>query len=156
MRHFETISENGSALLDRPPGREWAEEVEEDLQPWVRSSSDSDEALWLLLPERTTSEWEVDDSDLRREFDELASAWERDTSMVSFLPQKAMHWAYQRIIGKGQPVVPIILERLRDRGPHHWFWALAMITGDDPARGTTTLREAADAWLAWGRDRGLI
>ena len=96
------------------------------------------------------------DPDLQGEFDELASVWDRETSIASFVPQKAMHWAYQRIIGKGPPVVPLILERLRDHGPDHWFWALAMITGEDPARGLTTLREATEAWLSWGRGQGLI
>ena len=34
---------------------------------------------------------------------------------------------YQRIIGMGLPVVPLILEEL-EREPDQWFWALEAIT----------------------------
>jgi hypothetical protein len=93
---------------------------------------------------------------LRHTFEELAGVWKRETSMAAFMPQKAINWAYQRIIGMGAPVVPLILDRLQTQGPDHWFWALAMITGVDPASGTTTLGDATDAWLEWGRAEGLL
>ena len=95
-------------------------------------------------------------ADLRATFDELAAVWKRETSMLAFVPQIAMHWAYQQIIGMGRSVVPLILERLRDRGPDHWFWALAMITRRDAAVGTTSLRDATERWLAWGHEESLI
>jgi hypothetical protein len=93
---------------------------------------------------------------LRATFDELASVWKRETAMMAFVPQKAMHWAYQQIIGMGRPAVPLILLRLRDAGPDHWFWALAMITREDAAAGAGSLREATDRWLAWGHERSLV
>lgn len=43
----------------------------------------------------------------------------------------AMLPSCQRIIGMGPVVVPLILEELR-REPDHWFWALEMLTEDDP------------------------
>jgi len=88
-------------------------------------------------------------------FGELAAQWENETVFESVVTRKAMHPAYQRIIGIGAPAVPLILARLRDE-PAHWFWALTAITGADPAGGETTVEGAAKAWLAWGRARGLV
>ena len=39
--------------------------------------------------------------------------------------------SYQRIIGLGSAVVPLLLREL-ERQPDHWFWALKAITGADP------------------------
>lgn len=88
-------------------------------------------------------------------FDELADRWEAETVFESVATRKAMHPAYQRIIGMGQPAVPKILRRLETE-PAQWFWALTAITGEDPAVGQTTLDGAAAAWLSWGRARGLV
>jgi hypothetical protein len=64
---------------------------------------------------------------------------------------------YQRIIGMGAPVVPLILEELR-REPDQWFWALEAITGENPvpAGSAGKVREMAAAWLEWGKRHGLI
>lgn len=88
-------------------------------------------------------------------FSELAETWQRETALESFLDRKAMHPAYQRIIGLGPAVVPLILRELAER-PGHWFWALNALTGEDHAQGTQTVAEAGRALLAWGRERGLI
>jgi hypothetical protein len=87
------------------------------------------------------------------EFAELADTWERETRLYSFPERKAMHPAYQEIIGMGPQALPLILRRLEERGPDHWYWALAAITRKDPAAEATTMQEAADAWLAWGREQ---
>lgn len=91
---------------------------------------------------------------LARKFDELAETWRRETGFFSFMPQRALHPAYQRIIGMGWVVVPLLRELQRQ--PDHWLWALQAITGEQPARNTDTLRTAAEAWLNWGRERGLL
>jgi len=64
---------------------------------------------------------------------------------------------YQRIIGMGEAVVPLILEEMR-REPGHWFWALQAITESNPIPPGAfgNVREMTDAWLAWGRAQGLI
>jgi len=66
-----------------------------------------------------------------------------------------MHPAYQQIIGLGPPALPLILAEL-DRELDHWFWALKAISGEDPvpieSRGN--MREMANAWLKWGREKG--
>ncbi len=88
-------------------------------------------------------------------FEDLADRWETETALESIVVKKAMHPTYQRIIGMGSPAVPLILRRL-GREPRQWFWALTAITGEDPARGETTLAGASEAWLRWGRERGLV
>lgn len=88
-------------------------------------------------------------------FEELADRWETETAFESVVSRKAMHPAYQRIIGMGDQAVPLILKRLQ-RMPRQWFWALTAITGEDPALGETTLDGASAAWLTWGRERGLV
>lgn len=89
-------------------------------------------------------------------FESLAEQWEDDTWAYSFIERKVLHPAYQRIIGMGHEAVPLILVRLEDRGPDHWFWALEMITGENPAEGTETMEDATRAWLAWGHEIGYI
>ncbi len=88
-------------------------------------------------------------------FARLADRWEVDTAFESIVTWKAMDPSYQRIIGMGPPVVPLILARLQQK-PRHWFWALTAITGEDPAFGQTSIAGASEAWLSWGRERGLV
>lgn len=95
-------------------------------------------------------------SSLAVQFNELADTWERETRAESFAHRRAMHPAYQRIIGLGPAVIPLILDRIRQRQSGHWFWALNALTGEDPAAGTTKPRDARAAWLAWGAERGYV
>jgi hypothetical protein len=88
-------------------------------------------------------------------FERLAERWEADTAFESIVTRKAMDPSYQRIIGMGPPVVPLILLRLQQK-PRQWFWALTAITGEDPALGQTSIASASEAWLSWGRERGLV
>jgi hypothetical protein len=92
---------------------------------------------------------------LRQTFAQLAEAWREETKFLSFAQQRAVHPAYQRIVGMGWAAVPLILRELEHQ-PDHWLWALQAITGEEPARGASGLRAAAEAWLRWGRERGLI
>ena len=89
------------------------------------------------------------------EFASLAREWRRAVQFTSSVRKKIFHPAYQRIIGLGPNAVPLLLKELRD-DPNHWFWALASITGEDPAVGTETFNEARDAWLEWGKRKGLL
>jgi hypothetical protein len=74
---------------------------------------------------------------------------------VSAAQTIVLHPAYQRIIGLGYPVVPLILRELQER-PSHWFAALSAITGEDPADPNADFNGRVRAWLAWGRDRGYL
>jgi hypothetical protein len=83
-----------------------------------------------------------------------AHAWtvhSPESSMTNIV----MHRAYQRIIGLGKEVVPLLLTEL-EREPDYWFWALTAITGEDPAATSETMEEATAAWLGWGRERTLV
>jgi hypothetical protein len=68
-----------------------------------------------------------------------------------------MHPAYQRIIGLGPQVIPLILGELAKQ-PEQWFWALAALTGEDPVpvADKGRVRAMAGAWLKWGRENGWI
>jgi hypothetical protein len=94
-------------------------------------------------------------ADIETRFLELAEQWRRETGMMSLVTKMSMHPAYQRIIGMGQPVVPLILREL-EQEPDHWFWALQAITGANPVqpeqRGRLT--QMAAAWIQWGRENG--
>ena len=94
-------------------------------------------------------------SGLARTFRELAEAWRGETSFLSFMQQRALHPAYQRIIGMGPRAVPLLLARLAQK-PAHWFWALHAITGADPVpqESQGNLKGMTTAWLAWGAEHG--
>ncbi len=88
-------------------------------------------------------------------FDSLVDRWKQERGPSSSTTELAMCPSYQRIIGLGPAVVPLLLRSL-ERAPDHWFWALKAITGADPVppphRGK--VREMAQDWLAWGREQG--
>lgn len=92
---------------------------------------------------------------LARMFQDLLETWRRETWFLSYMQQRVLHPAYQRIIGMGWAAVPFILRELEQR-PDHLLWALQAITGDDPARHTHDLPGGVAAWLQWGRDRGFL
>jgi hypothetical protein len=90
-------------------------------------------------------------------FETLARDWKNETAVSPSLSQAAMHPSYQRIIGLGPKVIPLILEDLRmTEAP--WFWALRALTGENPVpsehRGK--MRLMTHDWLRWGQKRGLI
>ncbi len=95
-----------------------------------------------------TEEWE-------RRFLELAATWKRERGPHSSSARLTDHPAYQHIIALGPEVVPLLLREL-ERSPDHRFRALHTLTGADPvppeSRGK--IREMAEAWLRWGRERG--
>jgi Zn-dependent peptidase ImmA (M78 family) len=95
--------------------------------------------------------------DIEREFRELAERWGRETGYFSSVSKKLNHPAYRAIIEMGERAVPWILRELRDR-PALWFEALKAITGQTPvpAGAQSDPRQAREAWLKWGREKGLI
>jgi len=95
--------------------------------------------------------------DIQERFRRLASEWKKQSHYMSNTAQMAMLKPYQRIIGMGWPVVPLILEEMR-REPDQWFWALEAITEENPvpqeAAGMVPLM--TQAWIEWGMTQGLI
>lgn len=92
---------------------------------------------------------------VEQEFREHARQWWQETRILSSIQSKAFNQHYQRIIGMGRAVLPLIFTELRDRGGY-WYWALECITGDNPASTATTVREAKAVWLAYGAQHGYL
>jgi hypothetical protein len=94
---------------------------------------------------------------LLRAFQQLADAWRAGTRYLSSTTELAMHPAYQRIIGFGPQVIPLILAELAKQ-PEPWFWALVALTGENPvpAEDRGRVRAMTDAWMNWGRENGWI
>jgi hypothetical protein len=100
---------------------------------------------------------QLTDAELRRQFDANLRRWKDETAAISSTTQRSLHPAYQRIIGMGPRAVPLMLEELKV-SPTWLFWALKAITNVDPVppQSQGKLKEMAQAWIAWGRDLGLV
>jgi hypothetical protein len=90
-----------------------------------------------------------------KKFNKLRDEWktkrghEPSTTKIILIP------AYQKIIGMGQDAIPFLLREL-ETDLDNWFWALMMITDDDPVpkelRGDG--EAMAKAWIQWGKELG--
>ena len=93
----------------------------------------------------------------RQRFTELAERWERDTFFLSSSSHAIEHPAHKEIVSMGEPVVPLILERMREKG-RHWYFALHAITGANPVnpadRGKVAVMQKA--WQHWGEANGYV
>ncbi len=96
-------------------------------------------------------------ADIRNRFARLATEWKVQSRFLSNTAQIALLRPYQRIIGMGLPVVPLILEELQ-REPDQWFWALEAITEANPVpqEAQGNVRQMAQAWVDWGRQHGFL
>ena len=90
-------------------------------------------------------------------FARLAAEWKAGTKYLSSTTAICTHPAYQRIIGLGPQVIPLVLAEL-EAATGHWFWALSALTGENPVGADDAGRVEAmrAAWLRWGRDNGWI
>ncbi|HET6882739.1 MAG TPA: hypothetical protein VFI31_21405 [Pirellulales bacterium] len=98
------------------------------------------------------------DLDVAERFRALASTWKQETKLFSNVNKRAMHPAYQNIIGMGPPVVRCILLDLAEHGPNDWFWALTAITGENPISEEIAgnMQAMTEAWLQWGTTAGYL
>lgn len=90
-------------------------------------------------------------------FHQLADKWLSDTQFLSSATAICTHPEYQRIIGLGPQVIPLILAELAKQ-PGHWFWALQALTGENPVPPADQgrLPGMASAWLTWGKANGWV
>jgi hypothetical protein len=88
-------------------------------------------------------------------FQRLAQQWKRDTAHLSNVAKKALHPAYQEIIGMGKVAVPLLLAEL-EREPDDWFWALHAITGASPVPSESRgdMQAMTQAWRQWAISQG--
>jgi GAF domain-containing protein len=89
-------------------------------------------------------------SEIESRFNDLVEEWKSDSS-APFLTQKCVHPAYQKIIGMGKPILPLLFSKLSEKSPEDWFWALSAITGADPVekehRGF--VNKIVNDWIKW-------
>ncbi len=97
------------------------------------------------------------DAGIQERFRRLADEWKEQSRYLSNAAQMAMLKPYQRIIGLGLPVVPLILDELQ-REPDQWFWALESITEQNPVppEAMGKVRLMAQAWIDWGKQHGYL
>lgn len=88
-------------------------------------------------------------------FENLASNWRGERGSASSVDKIVMCYSYQRIIAMGDRAIPLILRRLETEGnePDHWFWALRVLTGENPIEDDKRgdLQAMSRRWLEWGR-----
>jgi len=92
--------------------------------------------------------------DIEQRFQRLNAQWSADTLVLSD-PAKIMgHPAMRSIIAIGEEVVPIILREMQAE-PSLLVWALPEITGENVSfKGNND--DMVEAWLHWGREKGLV
>jgi hypothetical protein len=102
-------------------------------------------------------ELEQTSAELERKFTTLAAQWRNETAHISSITKQVMNFNYQRIIGMGPAVLPILFREL-ERKPNYWFWALEAITGENPTRPEDIgdIQKMAESWLDWARSRGYL
>lgn len=93
----------------------------------------------------------------RREFRQLADNWYRDRPKGADIADLCMHQAYLSVIAMGERAVHPILCELQ-RKPEHWFWALNVITKQNPVKPENEgkIRQMSADWIAWGKINGYI
>jgi hypothetical protein len=100
------------------------------------------------------------DLPLAARFRREVEIWKEATAPLSSIAKMVAHPSYLRIIGLARHSIGHELERLLlkelQSEPDHWFDALVAITGEDPTRPDQDFDEAVEAWLQWGRTRGLV
>ena len=101
--------------------------------------------------------YEVPESGIEDEFGHLVSEWKSGRRRGADVARMIKHPAYERIIGMGEPAIPLILKEL-DREVDHWFPALREITGFSPIpeESKGNLAKMAQAWLDWGKREAYI
>lgn len=93
---------------------------------------------------------------IEERFAELAKQWRDRTAAQSVLSARFRDPAYLAILGLGRPIIPLLLRELAAR-TDHWWHALMILTGENPAPPSAAgrLDELADAWLQWAHHRGI-
>lgn len=90
-------------------------------------------------------------------FMRLADKWSHDTAHISSVTDLTRDHSYQQIIEMGEAVLPYLLTDLV-RNKRFWFPALAAITELRPfdPKDMGNYRLMTEAWLRWGKRKGLI
>jgi hypothetical protein len=92
---------------------------------------------------------------IEERFRRLEAKWATETGHLSSYTAITRHPAFREIVSLGEAVIPLMLRDLEQR-PGPWVWALAEITGADPAPlgDAGKIAKMSEAWLCWGREHG--
>jgi len=104
--------------------------------------------------------WKSQTHQVESRFREHAERWKRETRHWSSVTNMLAHPSYHRIIAltnrfTRREVVRLLLNELQNE-PDYWFAALTAITGHDPVRPEDDFDESVNAWIAWGRQEGIL
>jgi hypothetical protein len=144
---------------DQEPERiEWVRDSGNETDWWDRKKAFK-QCLAEMWPNQQTGakSGRVAAETVEEKFLRLADEWSRATSHISSVTDLINDYRYQQIIALNWPVVPYLLNDL-DRNKRFWFPALAAITGLRPfdRHDASNYRRMTDAWLRWGKRKGLI
>lgn len=105
---------------------------------------------WWSIREAPTATQDVVGTFLR-----LREQWRAETLLIASPQTRILNPHYQRIIGLGPQVVPMLLAEM-GRDPDCWHWALTAITGVNPIppESKGDLAAVARAWIEWGHENG--
>jgi hypothetical protein len=94
---------------------------------------------------------------IEKRFRALAADWSANTSHISSVNDLILHPSYKEIIKLGWDVVPFLLIDLQ-QNKRFWFPALYAITKVRPfdPSDAGNGRRMTDAWVRWGKRKGLI
>lgn len=145
---------------------EWCEP--EPRLGWNRSKRPSSDDLRraelideIILKAFAAGEVAVIDRTIAQKFHEQAEKWDRETGHISSPAQRFAHPSYVAILGMANDnrdeVVDLMLRDMR-QNRREWFWALSYLTHENPIKredaGKTD--KMINAWINWGRKRGLL
>lgn len=120
------------------------------LQQWLSKSQFEDALVrGLATPIAVVS--------VEARFRKLADEWSERTMHISSASDLINDTRYHQIIDLGWDVLPYLLDDLQKK-KRFWFPALAAITGVRPfdPEDLSNPRRMTDAWVKWGRRKGLI
>src|SRR5258708_6200663 len=94
-------------------------------------------------------------AEIEGKFIRLRDEWKAQRGHEPSTMKLVMLPAYQKIIGMGPVVVPLLLREL-ESNLDNWFWALMAIAEADPIQESMRGdgEAMAQAWLKWGKERG--
>jgi hypothetical protein len=112
------------------------------------------------LAERLRARRQSRSLSLAASFNEQVRRWKDETAHLSSEAKAISHPSYLRIIGLAKDSSGHELERLLlhelETEPDLWFAALSAVTGEDPVNSEYDFDESVEAWLRWGREKGIV
>ncbi len=94
-------------------------------------------------------------AEIEKKFLRLCDEWKAQRGHEPSTMKSVLLPPYQKIIGMGPAVVPLLMREL-ESNVDNWFWALMAITEEDPVQESIRGdgQAMAQAWLKWGKEHG--